>query len=301
MTSTISTSYANMAVMGYLNGTSNKSKVTTCSATDEEQEVNASKRVSKENSIVTEYRQRYPDRAKYADKYTKAGRQVMEAWGASEIDTTKMTMAEYKQHIAGILDSIPFDASRMYDEESIYITEEGWEQMKNDPEYEAWVVGYVKVNRSVHNPFAAMGFGAGSSYSTLHFGAKIEEFNGYSFSKTYGGTAAGARSLFESKTQSGAMIKRAPQADAYPPKDYDIKQQQEKARKKRKKQQEEWDAMFFKRKETELIFAKKAQARELFEATHNTLSPDMQSMAASASVSPAAASMAYESATMAVD
>lgn len=298
MTAGISTSYISRMMMGYVNGTSGTKKVDeTFSATAMEQAENAAKRVSKEDSTVSVYRRRHPDRASYVDKQVNMGKRVLESYGASEIDTTKMTMTEYKQHIARILDGIPFDSSRMYDEESIYITDKGWEQMKNDPEYEAWVIGYNKENRSVHNPFAALGNGAGSMYCVEHFGASIEEHNGFSFSKTYGGTAAGARSLFESKTRPGSMVKRAPQADAYPPKDYDIKRQQEKARQKRKKQQEELDAMFFQRRQTELWFAKKAQMQDLFAASSGVMPGDISGVT-SAPPSPAIASMAYESASI---
>ena len=278
MTTGISSSYIGRMMMGYINGTSGKKVSGTFSATAEEAAENTSKRIAREDSTVTAYKRRHPDRANYVDKQVKAGKKVLEACGASEIDTTKMTMTEYRQHIARVLDSIPFDASRMYDEESIYISDKGWEQMKNDPEYEAWVIGYNKENRSVHNPFAVLGNGAGSMYCVEHFGASIEEHNGYSFSKTYGGTAAGARSLFESKTKPGTMIKRAPHSDAYPPKDYDIKRQQEKARQKRKKQQEELDAMFFQRRQTELWFAKKAQMQELFAASSGVMPGMMAGM-----------------------
>ncbi len=52
--------------------------------------------------------------------------------------------------------------------------------MKNDPKYEAWVVGYFKIDRSVHNPFASMP-GFEPSIHTEHFGASIEEHLGQSY------------------------------------------------------------------------------------------------------------------------
>ncbi|MBR0092419.1 MAG: hypothetical protein IJP92_12045 [Lachnospiraceae bacterium] len=298
MTSEISTSYISRMMMGYVNGTSGAKKVDeTFSATAMEQAENAAKRISKENSAVTDFKRRNPSKTKDVDQMVNAGKKVLEMNGASEIDTTKMSMTEYKQHIAKILDSIPFDASRPYDEETIFISDAGWEQMKNDPEYEAWVIGYNKVNRSVPNPFAGMGVGAASSYAIEHFGASIDEHRGEGFSKTYGGTAASARNLYESKAKGGFMTKRGSQADAYPPKDYDIKRQQEKARQKRKKQQEELDAMFFQRRQTELWFAKKAQMEELFAASLGVMPGDISGVT-SAPPSLAIASMAYESASI---
>ena len=44
--------------------------------------------------------------------------------------------------------------------------------MKNDPEYEAWVLGYTIENRSVHFPFQA------SFLNVEKFGASIEEHHG---------------------------------------------------------------------------------------------------------------------------
>ena len=106
MTSEISTSYISRMMMGYVNGTSSAKKVDeTFSASAMEQAENAAKRVSKEDSTVSVYRRRHPDRANYVDKQVIMGKRVLESCGASEIDTTKMTMTEYKQHIARILDT----------------------------------------------------------------------------------------------------------------------------------------------------------------------------------------------------
>ena len=133
----------------------------------------------------------------------------MEAWGASEIDTTKMTMAEYKQYIAGILDSIPFDASRMYDEESIYITEEGWEQMKNDPEYENWVLDYIRRDMAVAAPGWYTAMGGPSAYCILNFGATKEERTGEMFSAGYmNGKGTG---IFNSHADKSFWTKRSEQ------------------------------------------------------------------------------------------
>ena len=93
------------------------------------------------------------------------------------------------------------------------------------------------------------------------------------------------------------MTKRGPQADAYPPKDYDIKRQQDKARQKRKKQQEELDAMFFQRRQTELWFAKKAQMQELFAAYSGAMPGDISGVT-SAPPSSASMSAAYGSASI---
>ena len=55
--------------------------------------------------------------------------------------------------------------------------------MKNDPKYEAWVVGYFQVDRSVCIPFANYP-GVEPSIHTEHFGASIEEHLGQSYPKS---------------------------------------------------------------------------------------------------------------------
>ena len=59
--------------------------------------------------------------------------------------------------------------------------------MKNDPDYEAWVLGYTSLNRSVNIPFGLSGAGC---FCTENFGASIEEHIGQSvpqggFNKTF--------------------------------------------------------------------------------------------------------------------
>ncbi len=60
-----------------------------------------------------------------------------------------------KLFFKNLIDGVSFDSSQANCKEMWSITEDGWEQMKNDPEYEAWVLGYTIENRSVHFPFQA--------------------------------------------------------------------------------------------------------------------------------------------------
>lgn len=84
----------------------------------------------------------------------------------------KQTKKEYKAFIKDLMDNVPYDSSQANNKESWSITEEGWEQMKNDPDYEAWVLGYTIENRSVHFPFQT------SVLLIEKFGASIEEHHG---------------------------------------------------------------------------------------------------------------------------
>ena len=83
-----------------------------------------------------------------------------------------VTMDEYKAFIQELMDNVPFDGLQANCKEMWSITEEGWEQMKNDLDYEAWILGYTIENRSVHFPFQA------SFLGIEKFGASIEEHHG---------------------------------------------------------------------------------------------------------------------------
>lgn len=155
------------------------------------QKVNTSKTVSgsfseimnkslNETSVVDEHKKKHPEEASIVDGQVKAGEQARKRYG-SDVSTKDMSMSEYKRYITGILNQIPFDSTRIYDEEIISISEKGWEQMKNDPKYEAWILGYTVRNRSVSNPFAVMG---AANFCVERFGASIEEHRGESVSKS---------------------------------------------------------------------------------------------------------------------
>lgn len=132
---------------------------------------------AKGESVVNEYKRKHPDSAAHVNSQVSAGKKVLLKNGADKVSREDMTMEEYQGFIMGLLNSIPFDASRMGDKEFIDITDAGWEQMKNDPEYEAWVLGYTVENRSVRNPFAGWP-GASPNLCVEHFGASIEEHLG---------------------------------------------------------------------------------------------------------------------------
>ena len=131
-------------------------------------------------SAVDDYVSRHPNSKYQIDRLLEPGKKFMETHGKTDAEIEAMSMEEYKKYIYDILDKIPFDPSQARDAQFIDITEDGWEQMKNDPEYEAWVVGYFKVDRSVKNPFAGYP-GVEPRIHTEHFGASIDEHIGQSY------------------------------------------------------------------------------------------------------------------------
>lgn len=142
-------------------------------------------------SAVAEYKRKHPEDAAHVDVQVKRGQAVREKYGVSQAATEEMTMDEYKRYINDLLGRIPFDSTRIYDKEMVSISEKGWEQMKNDPDYEAWILGYTAENRSVRNPFFGMS-GASGNFCVERFGASIEEHRGESISSGNSGTRSKA-------------------------------------------------------------------------------------------------------------
>jgi len=131
----------------------------------------------KTESAVDEYKRKHPNDTYNVDRQVNAGKAVLSKNGADKVSRDDMTMEEYKSFITDLMNSIPFDASQQKDTEIWSISEKGWEQMKNDPDYEAWVLGYTSLNRAVHIPFGLSGSGR---LCTENFGASIEEHIGQS-------------------------------------------------------------------------------------------------------------------------
>ena len=91
----------------------------------------------------------------------------------------EMTMEQYKQYIAQKIKQIPMHPSRRNDVISLTISEEGYQAMKNDPEYEAWVLDNL---RSI---WSQPGFSFGSStrtYIDIYIGATKEDCRSSSWS-----------------------------------------------------------------------------------------------------------------------
>ena len=130
-------------------------------------------------SAVDDFKKRHPESASHVDAQVRSGKRVLEKNGVKDVSREDMTMEEYKQFFTALMDSIPFDASHQGDVEIWSISEKGWEQMKNDPEYEAWVLGYTSENRAVYNPFSSWP-GYSPNVCTEKFGDSIDQHIGQS-------------------------------------------------------------------------------------------------------------------------
>ena len=65
-------------------------------------------------------------------------------------------MDEYKEYLAEKLSAIPYHPNRYNDEESFVITDAGWERLKNDPEYEKWLLDGLAIGRASYPPLLAL-------------------------------------------------------------------------------------------------------------------------------------------------
>ncbi len=122
--------------------------------------------------------------------------------------TAEMTMDEYKAYLEEKIAAIPFHQNRLNDEEAFVITDAGWERLKNDPEYEKWLLDGLAEGRSSYPPLLALD--PGGLYCVHYIGATKEEYRGVSWSKNYGfGSAEKSRSMFEEKSKDSQMKMRA--------------------------------------------------------------------------------------------
>lgn len=109
------------------------------------------------------------------EKYESMGK-TSELADIMKVSPQDMTMEEYKKYIRGTISQIPLHPSQSGWLWNIQITEEGYEAMKNDPEYEAYVLDAIRANFSFNDPWR------NKSWGVLHFGATKEECYGESFS-----------------------------------------------------------------------------------------------------------------------
>lgn len=129
------------------------------------------------NSMTKTYynmMQRYDSNAEKTSAFSNKLAEKMKEKTAA-VSAKDMTMEEYKQYIHNKISQIPLNPSQSQWQWSIQITEEGYEAMKNDPEYEAHVLKAIRANFSFTDHYHSV------NYSVLHFGATEEESYGQCF------------------------------------------------------------------------------------------------------------------------
>lgn len=116
-----------------------------------------------------------------------------------------MTMVEYKQYIYNKISQIPMHPTRAGESISVTISEAGFEAMKNDPEYEAWVLNDLQVGWSQPDKWSGI---CGGAFSTIYYGASKEECHAEMWSAGYNNGNGGKIFNDKSKIVLGAQNRK---------------------------------------------------------------------------------------------
>lgn len=119
------------------------------------------------------------------------------------ISTKDMTLAEYKQYIYNRISQLPMHPSQMMRSVAVHISDEGFEAMRQDPEYEKWVLDTLKYDFAYNDPWAQV---CGGSYAIHRFGASREDYRGVGWYTGFRGGRGG--SLFEQEAEESFWDKR---------------------------------------------------------------------------------------------
>lgn len=121
-------------------------------------------------------------------------------WG--ETSREEMTMEEYKRYISQQIRQLPVHPSRRQENISVVISEEGYAAMKNDPEYEAWVLDNL---RAIYSQPGSYFGSADKVYTDIYIGGTKEE----SYAETWSVPARNARDRAEEqRTEARARLEK---------------------------------------------------------------------------------------------
>lgn len=184
--------------------------------------------LEKRSGHIAETLKEHPDWRPEVERQIGAGEALKKMYPPAK-PVEEMTLDEYKSYIWDLIGKIPLDSSHFKDDMTINISEEGFLTMKDDPEYESWLLGHNYMNLTFHNPWASFPQWTGT-YGVDNFGASIEEHHGGSWSKS----VPGSEKKYEEERGDGFWERRAKRTKER------IKEQEKKAlAKKTKKEQEE--------------------------------------------------------------
>lgn len=119
------------------------------------------------------------------------------------VSAKDMTMEEYKQYIYSKISQIPMHPTREGESISVTISEAGFEAMKNDPEYEAWVLHDLQVGWSQPDKWSGI---CGGAFSTIYYGASKEECHAEMWSAGYNNGNGGE--IFNDKSKNSFWERR---------------------------------------------------------------------------------------------
>lgn len=123
--------------------------------------------------------------------------------GVASFSRENMPLEEYKQYIYQKISQIPIHPSQHMMSAAVHITDAGFEAMRNDEEYEKWVLDVLRRNFGMSDPWAEV---CGESFAVHRFGATREEYRG---DKWYTGFRGGkGRAVYEKEAEESFWEKR---------------------------------------------------------------------------------------------
>lgn len=161
------------------------------------------------NQFLNNQQVRTPSNKSMADTIADklAGNEKTEDVGSTAktgvVSTKDMTMEEYKVYISNRISGLSIHPSRTLQSFAVNISEAGFEAMKNDPEYEEWVLGYLEKDFMISDPWTSV---CGGSYVVYNFGTSKEEFHAEGWYAGYQNNHE--KSLYESKTENSFWERR---------------------------------------------------------------------------------------------
>lgn len=210
----ISTNYAEKYMSTYTSKTETTNvtksvKSSFADAVDKAETGAEAQKVQKRSGRIAESMQKYPQYAKDWKREIENGHKLTAIYPPSK-SRDDMTMDEYKSYISSVIDKIPEDYSRSTTESSIHITDEAWETMKDDPDFEAYVLGGIEDVFTFHNPW--MSPPRVKRWEVMTLGVPMENYSGSSWGDMSMGANNNAENLFKTKSKGESYHKNPDQA-----------------------------------------------------------------------------------------
>ena len=118
-------------------------------------------------------------------------------------EKTDVSMEAYQQTIREKISQMPLSTTRQMESISIQISDAAFERMKNDPDYEAWVLNDLREALSQSNPWVAT---TGGGYSVFYIGETKGQCHAEGWYPGYMGNQGAA--IFEDKAKDSFWEQR---------------------------------------------------------------------------------------------
>ena len=218
----------------------------------------AKETAEKKSGHIEESMQKYPQYAEDWKRLISKGHQIAETYPPSK-SRDEMTMEEYKSYIGSVIDKIPVDISQSSTETSIVISDEAWETMKDDPDFEAYVIGGLEYNFTYRNPWMVPP--SVKRYEVMQIGVPMENYRASSWGDLSYGTTADSDAHFR-ELSKGESFRKKPDPQVI--KRIEAKRLEEK-RQKTEREKELIEKQRRMKESYEKVFRKRSEATDFLE------------------------------------